>query len=298
MRPAAAVLAAAIAAPAAAEDFPVRLDDGATWTMTVEHTIETDRAGVKEIIGTTTTSQLVWEPGVVTVRQVSIRGREGVPDEAVQALILGVTVELTVDEALQPTGIRNEAQVRDAVAAMLKRTSPNSPDPAAVGPGKAAIFKGMVEELAMRDVRRASLSQGLSLKLRKTIRYEDAVQSSFGGPPMAATGSFTLVSRDAATNRAVIDWSQKLDPDSARRGVASIATGAFDDLSEDQARTLHKSVTQLPFDQKEDCRHEIDIPTGLALKVQCSSTVVLGDISRVERWTITQTQPQTPAKTD
>ena len=62
---------------------------------------------------------------------------------------------------------------------------------------------------------------------------------------------FTLVSRDAATNRAVIDWSQKLDPDSARRGVASIATGAFDDLSEDQARTLRKSVTQLPFDQKE-----------------------------------------------
>ncbi|MBA4011334.1 MAG: hypothetical protein C0481_05655 [Phenylobacterium sp.] len=301
MKPAAAVLAAALgglAAPAAAEGFPVRLDDGATWTMTVEHTVETNRAGAKEIVGTTTTSQLVWEPGVVTVHQLSIAGRDGVPDDAVQALNLGVPIELTVDEALQPTGIRNEAQVRDAVAAMLKRTSPNSPDPATVGPGKAAIFKGMVDELAMRDVRRTSLGQGLSLKLRKTITYEDAVQSSFGGPPMAAKGSFTLVSRDAAKNRAVIDWAQQLDPESARRSVADIATGAFDDLSKDQAKTLHKSVTQLPFDQREECRHEIDVPTGLALKVQCSSTVILGDISRVERWTITQTQPQTPAKTN
>ncbi|MCX7588667.1 hypothetical protein [Phenylobacterium sp. 58.2.17] len=298
MKPAAAVLAAALATSAAADEFPVRLDDGATWTMTVDHTIETDRAGVKEIVGTTTTSQLVWAPGVVTVRQVSIGGREGVPDEAVQALNLGVPVELTVDEALQPTGIRNEAQVRDAVAAMLKRTTPNSPDPAAVGPGKAAIFKGMVEELAMRDVRRTSISQGMSLKPGKATAYEGSLQSPFGGSPMTATGSYTLITRDRAANRAVIHWRQAIDPKSAQRGVADIATASFDGLTDKQAEALRESVAKLAFDQHEECRHEIDIATGLALNVQCSSTVVADNITRVERWTITQTQPQTPAKTD
>lgn len=304
MRLVSALLLAAAAAPAAAHDLPIAVPDRATWTMTVERTRERTREGsTPQVLRSTSTTDVDWaalggDGGVVTLRLRSAQLNGAASAEA--AGLLNQPVELEVDASLSPTRVRNWPQVRTLLEQTIDKTVP---DAAAAATAKR-IFASLSPEQATQIVARewslATLGQGTSLNLGKPVSYQDKLPNPLGGPPIKADGTFELQSYDKAGGGAVITWAQAFDPKSAAASMGEALSAMTARLAPDRAKEAGAAFASMSISREDACRHEIDIPTGLALKVVCTSAITSGakgeTATNLDRWTITQTRPQPPAK--
>lgn len=305
MRLAATALATAIAAPAAAQDLPIVLPDQATWTMTVERTSERNRPNAAaQIARSVSTSDVDWtaegDGGVITlrVRSAQLDGPNAAAFDA--NALLDQPVALEVEPSLAPTKVRNWPQVRT----LLEQTI----DKAVTEPTAALTAKKIFSELSpeqaaqvvSREWSLATLSQGTALKLGDPVEYEDALPNPLGGPPIRSVGTFELQAYDAAAGRAVIEWKQAFDPKSASASVGQALSAMMARLAPDKAKEVQAAFAGMQINREDACRHEIDIPTGLALKVVCTSAMTTSakgqTATNLDRWTITQTRPQPSAK--
>lgn len=281
------------AGPAAAEELPVRLSDGATWTMTVEHARERESDGVHKATTSTTVTRLVWHDRTLTVHPVSAIARSGTTEGNIPAI--GIPIVLSVDEALTPVEIRNETEVRAAVEAIIALVLPDAKQRGDVTNVMPSLVDTTMSAMATANLTRAALGQGTSLDMGKTTAYEDSLPNPLGGPPIVSKASFKLEAYDQQAGRAVVSWRQTLDPDSVRASVTIALTKVAPDKV-DEARAAYATMK---IEREDACRHEIDIPTGLAVKVVCTTETVMdvaGQAGRnSDRWTITQTLPQTKA---
>ena len=306
MRLALALLAGALATPAAAQELPVTLPGHATWTMTVERTRERTRQDVApQIARSVSTTDVDWtagdDGGVITlrIRSAPLDG-PGASGFAASSL-LDQPIVLEVDSSLAPTSIRNWSQVLARLEQNIDRTVT---EPAAAAAKK--IYSDMSPELAAQVVSRelslVARSQGTALTLGEPVSYEDALPNPLGGPAIKAVGSYELQAYDAVAGRAVIAWRQAMDPESARKSLTQALTAMTARLAPDKLKEAEAAFTGMQIGREDVCRHEIDIPTGLALKVVCTSAIsnsAKGETAtNLDRWTITQTRPQSSAKTN
>lgn len=301
-------LAAALAAagPTAAEDLPVRLPDAASWTFDVERTRERTAPDGKVVTAKATSrTSVTWRRAgdggraVLRTTQAKLDGASAESSEL--APLLDLPIELDVDETLAPQRIDNWPRVLEALDAVIATTVP---DPKLV-PAARSVYADLSPEqaarLLMRDWALVSLAQGSSLSIGQPVSYQEKLANPLGGGPIDAVGTFELESYDAAAGTAVVVWRQAFDPKSAAASIAASIEGLAARLTPEHAAEARKAMADMSIARDDHCRHEIDIPTGLALKAVCSTRIaVVGQGSTrtaLDRWTMTQTRPQTPAKT-
>lgn len=302
MRAVAAIVALSTAAPAVAAELPVTLKDGATWTMTVSRERERQRGtAAPQVARFITSNQIVWrthkDGDRLTTRMTEAKVDGAGSEALLAALGQEKPVELDVDESLTPERIRNWDEVRGGLEAFVAK-SVN--EPKAVD-GVKALLGGMSPELAasvvMRELALVALGQGTALEVGQPLPYEDALPNPLGGPPIQSQGAYELVSLDPAQGRAVVSWRSALDPASMAESMTQGMEILLQRAAPDQADKVRAAFTGAKVQRDDACRHEIDITTGLAIKVECASTieiVVQGETGRnVDRWTITQSLPKT-----
>lgn len=295
------VLVAALmlaATPAFAQPLPVQLKDGASWTLTVERTRERVRGTQPpQRAAFTTTSNLTWTKDQLTTSMVSAKADGAGAEELMAALGQDRPVHLDVDDSLSPERIRNWDEVRAGLAAAIEKATANPQ----VAEATKAIFTGLSPEraapLIMRELTLVSLGQGADLEVGKPVPYEDLLPNPLGGPPIKTLAQFELVSYDAAKDRAVVTWKQAFDRDSATKSIAAALQAMAERVAPEQAAKAREAFANAKVDREDTCRHEIDIPTGLAVQITCMTSVditVQGETGKnVDRWTITQSLPKT-----
>lgn len=290
------------ATPALAQPLPVKLADGATWTMTVERVRErqrgdqpVQRASVK------TSAALTWtkagDKGRVTTRILSAEADSARTPEIASALGLDRPVKTAVDEALVPGRIENWDEVREGLLAAIGKLVP---EPQAADAARGVFVNLSADQAAqiiLRDQTLAAIGQGSDLELGKPVEYDDRLPNPLGGPPIESTGRFELASYDAAKGQAVVTWRQAFDRASATRSIAAALEALIARAAPDQVDKLKAAFKDAKVDRTDTCRHEIDIATGLAARAVCDTTIeinVQGEAGRnVDRWTITQSLPKT-----
>jgi hypothetical protein len=255
------VLLACCTTPAMAQDLPVQLSDGATWTITAEHTRQAEGMGEAQNWSLTTVKRLTWhaggkgKPDTLTVAPLSAIPGAGSPVELAAARSLAIPATVVVGESLAPAEIVN----RDEVRAEFLRLVPNA-SKASLDLVDASSKAMIVSELAT-----ASRGQGFGLKLKQPVSADASMPNPLGGPALRATETAELAYFDSKRGRAVIKWSQALDPDSFKAStmvlLASMAKARVDPVKIEDARAAFATATMM---NRTECLYEIDIRTGLA----------------------------------
>jgi hypothetical protein len=287
-----AIAALLAGAPALALDMPLKLEDGATWTITAEHTHSKTDDGKPQAWTLRTVKQLTWsapkngKSGQVLVTPLSATAAEGSPPELAKARSFPIPALLDVDDTLAPATIVNVDEVRAAFAGVV----------GADITGQEEMADDAAMAMIASELSYASRSQGEELAPGEVVSYDDELPNPFGGPPIKAQGVYALESHDAAGGRAVVTWRQSLDPTSLRASLAQRLAEVI--RAEPASRAeAEEAFGQMDVDRDDTCRHEIDLATGLAIKAQCrlANKVTAGGrlVESVDRWTITQTLPKT-----
>jgi len=294
-----ALACALTAGPAMAQQLPVNLADGATWTFTAKHDREVSGQPSRSF-SVTTSKRLTWRKGAdgvdgLRMEHVSVVANSGIPPEAAFTQTLTIPVEFEVDGSLTPTAMANLDEVREATRQMIiqARGGENS--------GAGVISPELLDQTASalvgRELGVLSRGQGTNFKLATPVVTDTQVANPLGGPAIQGKSSFTLESYDPAARRAVVMWRQALDPRSMKDSM-SAAAAALAKAPPERKEEAKAAFAKLDMKRDEMCRYEIDIPTGLATQVECSlkADVVDGEktLRTTDNWTITQTLPGNP----
>lgn len=297
MRKLIATLAAAFwasAAMAAPVELPVNLKEGATWEIQTIRVRTRDEDGKVTETRMESRSQaslgLDGEMLVLSLAPLPGYASADLPPEMTN-FGLDFPLEFEVDEALTPSRLRNWPKLRDAVLKFF--ASQPGGDPAFVKT-VLATYDRLSDETAAAlfapHLAYLGTGQGLALEVGKSVDYEDEIGNPIGGPPIATHGSFVLETHDRRAKRAVVLWSQAMDPKSMEaniREASKAITGPRPNAPDDG---------QMKIDRKERCRFDIHTPTGLATSSECSmSTTVSAPgrrLNQTDAWTIVQTLPK------
>lgn len=292
-------LAALSAMSAAAEPLPVRIADGAAWTMTVEHARDGIRAGKREAWSVTTITKLVWakgrkDAGRLTVTPISTVPGPGSPAEMSAAAKLEVPIVFEVDDSMTPLRIVNLPEVRKAFEAMTEAMG--AP---ATGPARdviANLTDASINAMAAQDLMRFALAQGSDLEPGKEVTYEEDLPNPLGGPPIRSTGAVRLEERDEAAGRAIILWRQAFDPGSAAASMQVWLDRILKNVPPEKMAEARGALATAKLERNDSCRYEVDLSTGLVARAECKAGIVAGAASQVshrnDTWVITQTLPE------
>ena len=275
-----------------AENLPVRLKDGATWTITATHVREATGPRAQNW-NLTTVKKLVWSApqrgrnARLTVIPVSATVSADSPPEVARARSLGVPATLEVDGVLTPGALVNVDAVRAAFQEVLGRDIR----------GSEALADAAAKAMIATEVGWAASGQGGELDLGRAVESDGEVENPFGGAPIKVRDNYRLKSYDLTAGRAVIVWRQSTDTAAfAKDLVAGLAARMKSSTPIMKPDEIQAALKDASGNLESTCRHEIDIPTGLAVKVDCRSTntiTILGETrGTTDTWTITQTLPE------
>jgi len=286
------------AAPALGQSLPIRLEDGASWTFVARHDHEVDGAEARRF-SVTTAKRLTWHgaadgPGRIRMEPISVTANAGLRPEAASAQTLDIPIEFDVDRSLAPNGVRNPAELRAATAALFLRSGGSAEEMQRMTSEHPEVVDRTAMSLAGRELGLLARAQGVRFKSDLPIYDEDEVPNPLGGPPIRSRITYALEAFDAAAGRAVVVWRAGVEPQAVRDSLME----AVGRLPADRQPQAEARLASVRLDDDRSCRNEIDIATGLALKVACVTkvTVVTGETTVVttDRWTIDQTLPGKP----
>jgi hypothetical protein len=266
------LLALALATGGGHVPAPVRLVDNATWTNTTTHRHTAEVAGEPQTWAVTTRKQVVWRKGRFTAPQhvvvslLSAQASEGSPPGPM--LTRPEPVDVDVDDKLAPGAYADQARAK----------------------ANLAQVDAMVADLAI-----VARAQGMSLIPGQTVSSRPAVSTPLPGVSARADETWTLVSVDSDARRAMIRWSQVVDPASFKSALAELLRfGAK--VNDPKMQQAAPDLATAAYTREETCSYEIDLPTGLAAKVECArqtSLSVKGQESKTsDAWTLTQSPPE------
>jgi hypothetical protein len=285
-----------LAAPAGAETLPVKIADGASWTLVARH--DREAVGAGNNFSVVITKRLTFrrtdqEHGRLRVEHLAVEAVSGMPPDVAFTQTLDIPVEFNVDPTLSPIKVANLEAVRAATRSMILKsggTPEQIDDMLKKSPG---LLDDTAMALVATEISMASRVQGLTLSEGAPLRATDMTQNPMGGPPIRTDVVISLDKIDRTAARAFIVFTAKLDPKSMHDSMMV----AFKRLSKSPDAAAQAAADQTHVNNETTCRNEIDIATGLALKVQCETrtTVTNGATERgvIDRWTITQTSPGT-----
>lgn len=285
-------LAVGFATPAFAEEFPIKLVDGASWTITAEHTRKSSDPAPAQNWSLTTVKRLTWhagkagEPSMLTVTPVSATPGAGSPAELAQARSLAIPATLHVGDGLEPGEVVNREEVR----AEFVRLAPNAKG------ADARLIDASAMAMVATELAMTAHGQGTLLKRGSPVSGEVAMANPLGGPPLKGLVTITLEAVDTAAGMAKIAWSQASEPASFKAVVAEmLADLGKRQLPPDKLAEAKAALDSASYDNRTECRFDIDTRTGLARRSVCTATNTVSmqgkTQSVVDQWTIAQTPP-------
>lgn len=287
--------AAAITSFATAEPIPVILKDGASWTLKVEHSRQTQQPDRSDAWTVVTTSRLDWRAlpnggGRLTVTPLSAIPSPDSPPEVAKAAALDVSVVLEVDAALTPTEVVNMEALRAAFGRMTGTLNASAASPL------SDLADAAITTLATQDIARLALAQDSDLKIGKAVAYEDESPNPLGGPPIKGIGEVRLESVNRKAGVAVIGWRYEFDPQSAATSVATSLQLMLAKVPDAKKQEAAKVFASLSVERHEVCSYQVSLSTGLVMLARCEAEVVSTAASqtrkRTDRWLFTQTAPE------
>jgi len=304
MKRALAALALAFAPPAFAApvELPVNVVDGATWIITTHRIREDVRGGTPRRVESHARYRATYRTAgedhnlVLELLDGSIGGDApgNLPLDQLKA-----PIEVEVDETLAPVRLADWPKLRTAVYAAIDGATP---EPKAREVARTVFEPLSAEQAAnvmLPHMAYLGLGQGLALDPAAPHRYQSELPNPLGGPAVAADAVLAIDAASAGGERPVITWTQAMSPDS----LAATMRASMDALlaragTPEQLAQVQAAVKDMSMSRQDRCRFEIDAKTGLAAKTECSTEIKARaggqDITRTDRWTITQTLPENP----
>lgn len=302
MKRALALFALTLAPPAFAApvDLPVNVADGATWTITTERIREDVRGGAPRRVESHARYKATYRAAgeeqilVLELLDGSMGGDApgNLPMDQLKA-----PIELEVDEALAPVRLADWPKLRAAVYAAIDGATP---DPKARELART-VFEPLGAEQAanimLPHMSLLGLGQGLALDPKAPHRYQSELPNPLGGPAVAADAILAIDPASAKGARPIVTWTQTLNP----QALAATMRASLDALlakaaTPEQLAEVQSAAKDLSVTRQDRCRFEIDEPSGLAVKTECSTELKMRaggqDISRTDRWTIIQSLPE------
>lgn len=280
-------LSLGLSAPAAAQDtvpLPVRIDgparielnltkserrdDGQEQRATFAYVVELTKADDDGLRSAT------WRLTHVDGEPVEVGGSRG-PD-----------LRMTVDATLTPVSLDNLAEVISATRRQMEASGEMNEAGASSLQALALLSPESAASMFARDATMIALGQGTDLFLGEDNPYEIEGLLPWGGVSVLMIGNYRLVELHAASGKAIVHWSQEIDPDSLIEALPAMIEGLFGekakgDDSSDMADKMQAAMSNARFDNDRRYEFTIDTATGLAEKIDCLTVieVVAGDES-------------------
>jgi hypothetical protein len=177
-----------------------------------------------EIRGSDAPYQATWTTNSVDAGGVHLDARS--PGAA--ALLIGVPMQLTLNESGAPLAIQDWDGLRQRVFRLLAENTPKNERTAEWRQAHQTaerMFAAMKPETAAQtlfaDVAVMSLCQGVRLEIGKPLRSDAMMPNALGGPPIRAIITYELLSADRQAGVARILYTSTLDPPSATASIRS-----------------------------------------------------------------------------
>ncbi len=251
----------------AATPIPVSLPAQSRLRIEIERTFDETRDGVtKREVGTLTYDADLIRLSDGYEARWRLIASTGTVHHAIP-LQSSVPYAFRADAGLKPKDWLNWPEVRDAIQAVIQSQEATGRDSHGAIMGLFSADNRPVPATAvMSDANLISAGQGTNLRLGVPDTYESQTPNPLGGQPVTLRGSFTLESFDAGAGRATVLWRSRLDPESATRSV----TETMSDVTSDDPEAAAE-LRGLKLERQDECRYQIDLPTGLAIETTCTT---------------------------
>jgi len=193
-------------------------------------------------------------------------------------------LRMTLDPTLTPVSLDNLAEVISAARRQMEASGELDAAAATSLEALARLSPEMAAAMFARDATMIALGQGTDLFLGEDNPYEADGVLPWGGVSVLMIGNYRLVEHQAASGRAVVRWSQEIDPASLFEALPALIEGLLGDKvkrddSSDFADKMRAAMRNARFENDRHCEFTIDTATGLAGKVDCLSVIemVVGD---------------------
>ena len=179
---------------------------------------------------------------------------------------------ILTDEALVPNRVVNLDDVLDSLSRELGADGSDKDDVSAMD-----LMRNLPPEtltgLLTKNLILVAYGQGTFLVPGQRSEYQQPGGSFGGSGPLMMNASFLLESVKPDLERAVVIWTNELDPIEARKALPGLMNDLFGLAGADEEVTdkMEALMVDARFVVRTECRYEIDIPTGLAERVECDA---------------------------
>jgi hypothetical protein len=198
------------------------------------------------------------------------------------ALLIGVPMQLTLDERGAPVAIQDWAGLRQRVFRLLEENTPQSERTGEWRQAHQAaerMFASMKPETAAQtlfpDVAVMSLCQGLRLEIGKSLQSDALTPNVLGGPPFRTIVTYELQSVDRQAGLGRILYTSAVDPQSMiaslRPTIERVVRETGRDMAEVERELAGATVTH---NTRAQC--VVDLGTGVTQLVTHRVTVDTG----------------------
>jgi hypothetical protein len=184
-------------------------------------------------------------------------------------LAKGWTVLLELDPSGNLLGVRNWQELKSRTEA-LNESILRSPRFRALKPDDQARYrsqlqarlktKEQVEELCTREAKAFLAPIGLFFKGGQPIQYETELANPRGGKPFPARARFEVSVIDPKTSRAIIDWSQVVQPAAPPSGLGNVVNRLGRSLGRPPKPGENETLHTLSI--ADECRYLMDMKSG------------------------------------
>ena len=278
-------LSLCLSAPAAAQDtvpLPVRIDGPALIELNL--TKSERRDGGPEQVATFTYEVALSKVDADDLRSAVWRLThvDGQPVEP--GTSPSPDLRMTVDATLTPVSLDNLAEVISVTRRQMEASGELDETSASSLQSLALLSPETAAAMFARDATAIALGQGTDLFLGEDNPYEMEGALPWGGVSVLMIGNYRLVEHQAASGRAVVRWSQEIDPTSLIEALPALIEGlsgekAGKEDSSDPTDKMQAALRNARLENDRQCEFIIDTATGLAEKIDCLAVIemVLGE---------------------
>jgi hypothetical protein len=214
---------------------------------------------------------------------------------ALSTLTNGMRFEYEIDPFGIPIGLRNWEEIQsliqevmDELFAFIERQGMSDEEIAIIREQIEPMVSGreQIEALSSDEISVYHLPLGGIYELSAPIPYNDLLPNFFGGDPFPAQGELTFVSYDPNSDRAVIQWTQILDAESAREILMQTMIDLAQTMGTDPPQ---EADLPDPFSIEDSAEYVVDVASGWVISVEYQREIVIGSAVRVDTTRIVDT---------
>lgn len=202
-------------------------------------------------------------------------------------LLKGFPILLEVAPGGELRGVKNWKELKEkateAVNAMVRIWRKSGLDEKDIDRTSAQVSstfatKEKINQMCTREPHLYLFVLGRTFRTDKPITYDTLLPNPFGGDAFPAQGRLVLGSYDKGTGKAVVNWTQTIEPDAARR----VLLQTLKKLAAQQGKEIKADQLPKQFKIEDSARFSVDVASGWILSLTQSRTIMTEAGSQVD----------------